>query len=167
MGYPRGLIRYDSEANLELPTPGQPKLHWKRLKIIGWGAAMLIMTAALINSVGQRSSIDAAVQQVRQPLYVMLSDGNIRNRYQVRITNKSTEDEVYAISAKGIPAQALDMGNFSEVQVHTGKSLIIQASVSLPPKLAENTHNFEFIVTPKSNPENALHLETRFDFKHE
>lgn len=167
MGYPRGLIRYDSEANLELPAPGQPKLHWKRLKIIGWGAAMLIMTAALINSVGQRSSIDAAVQQVRQPLYVMLSDGNIRNRYQVRITNKSTKDEVYAISAKGIPAQALDVGNFSEVHVHTGKSLIIQASVSLPPKLAENTHNFEFIVTPKSNPENALHLETRFDFKHE
>lgn len=167
MGYPRGLIRYDSEANLALPVPAKPKLHWKSLKIVGWGIALVVMTAWLIVSVGHRSSLDAAVQQVRQPLYVMLSDGHIRNRYQVRITNKSIEDEVYVITARGIPEQALDMGNFREVNVHAGKSLIIQAGVSLPPQLAESTHKFEFVVTPKSNPEQALQMETRFDFKHE
>jgi cytochrome c oxidase accessory protein FixG len=167
MGYPRGLIRYDSEANLALLVPAKPKLHWKRLKIIGWGIALVIMTGALISSVGHRSSIDAAVQQVRQPLFVMLSDGKIRNRYQVRITNKSVEDEVYVITARGIPEEALDMGNFSEVKVHAGKSLIVQAGISLPQKLAESTHTLQFVVTPKSNPAQALQLGTRFDYKHE
>lgn len=167
MSYPRGLIRYDSEANLELLVPAKPKLHWKRLKIMGWGAALVIMTGALISSVGHRSSIDAAVQQVRQPLFVTLSDGSIRNRYQVRITNKAVEDDVFVITAQGLPEKALDMGNFREVTVHAGKSLIIQAGVSLPPQLAESTHIFNFVVTPKHKPDEELLLETRFDYKHD
>lgn len=167
MDYPRGLIRYDSEANLALPVPAKPRLHWKRLKIIGWGAALVIMTGALVSSVGHRSSLEAAVEQVRQPLFVMLSDGKIRNRYQVRITNKSLDDEVYVISARGVPEEALDMGNFSEVQVHAGKSLIVQAAVSLAPQVAQSTRGLAFVVTPKRKPEEALQLETRFDYRHE
>lgn len=167
MGYPRGLIRYDSEANLALPVPGKPHLHWKRLKIIGWGVALVVITAALVSSVGHRSFVDAAVQQIRQPLFVLLSDGSIRNRYQLRITNKSVEDELYVITAKGLPPQALDMGNFSEIRVHAGKSLVVQAGVSLPPQIASSTHAFNFIVTPKTHPEQAIEIETRFDYKHD
>jgi cytochrome c oxidase accessory protein FixG len=167
MGYPRGLIRYDSEANLALPVPAKPKVDWMRKNIIAWGVAVVVMTLALVSSVGQRSSLDAAVQQVRQPLFVMLTDGKIRNRYQLRITNKTVEDEVYLITARGVPDQALDMGNFSEVKVHAGKSLVIQAGVTLTPQLAETTHRFEFVVTPKSSSAQALLLETRFDYRHE
>ncbi len=82
----------------------------------------MLITGTLISSIDHRSSLDAAVQQVRQPLYVMLSDGRIRNRYQVRITNKSVEDVVYVISARGVPEQSLDVGNFREVKVHAGKA---------------------------------------------
>ncbi|MDO9190958.1 MAG: cytochrome c oxidase accessory protein CcoG [Sulfurimicrobium sp.] len=167
MSYPRGLIRYDSEANLALPVPAKPRLHWKSPKVVGWGIALLVMTIWLINSIGHRSNLDATVQQIRQPLFTTLSDGKIRNRYQVRITNKSVEDESYVISSRGLPEHALEMGNFSEVKVHAGKSLIIQAGVSLLPKQAESTHNFEFVVTPRTFPDQALQLGTRFDFKHE
>jgi len=167
MGYPRGLIRYDSEANLAAAVPAKPKLHWKRLKIIGWGLALAIMSGTLISSIGHRTSIDAAVQQVRQPLFVMLSDGQIRNRYQIRITNKGVDDEIYDITAKGVPAAALDMGNFREVKVHAGKSLIVQASVILSRDMAEHAKNLEFVVTPRSQPEHAITLATRFDYKHD
>jgi len=166
MAYPRGLIRYDSEANLEAPVPTKPHLDWKRPKIIGWGLALVIMSGALISSVGHRTSLDAAVQQVRQPLFVMLTDGQIRNRYQVRITNKGVEDEIYVITAKGVPETALDMGNFREVKVHAGKSLIVQASVKLPQEMAEHLKNIEFVVTPKSQPAQAVTLVTRFDYQH-
>lgn len=167
MGYPRGLIRYDSEANLSAPMPSNPHLHWKRLKIAGWGVALAIMSGALIFSVEHRTSLDAAVQQVRQPLFVMLSDGHIRNRYQIRITNKAVEDEVYDITVKGVPDAALDMGNFREVKVRAGKSLIVQASVSLPREMAEHDNHFEFVVTPRSQPAHAVTLATRFDYKHD
>ncbi|MEN6585339.1 MAG: cytochrome c oxidase accessory protein CcoG [Sulfuricella sp.] len=167
IGFPQGLIRYDSEANLSAKVPSKPRLHWKRLKIIGWGVALAIMSGALISSVGHRTSLDAAVQQMRQPLFVMLSDGRIRNRYQIRITNKGVEDEVYDITTKGVPDTALDMGNFREVKVHAGKSLIVQASVSLPPEMAEHENNVEFVVTPRSQPAHAVTLATRFDHKHD
>lgn len=167
MSYPRGLIRYDSEANLAAATPTQPRLHWKRLKIIGWGLALVIMTGALVSSVGHRTSMDAAVQQVRQPLFVILSDGQVRNRYQIRITNKAVEDEHYTISARGVPDTALDMGNFRELTVHAGKSLIVQASVILPAQTAATTHGIEFVVTARSQPAQPIVLPTRFDYKHE
>jgi len=167
MGYPRGLIRYDSEANLAAPMPAKPKLHWARLKIIGWGVALVVMTGALFYSVGHRTSLDAAVSQVRQPLFVILSDGRMRNRYQIRITNKAVEDETFVISAKGVPDAALDLGNFREVLVHAGKSLIVQASVMLPPEMAEHTNSLEFVITPKHKPDQAVTLPTRFDSRHE
>lgn len=167
MGYPRGLIRYDSEANLARPVPEKPKLHWLRLKILGWGAALAVMTAALFFSVGHRSSLDAAVQQVRQPLFVVLSDGHIRNRYQIRITNKSVEDEAFRIGVRGVPETALDVGEFRTVRVHAGKSLIVQASVALSPEEAERTERFDFIVTPGEQADQAVVLSTRFDSRHE
>ena len=167
MGYPRGLIRYDSEANLAATTRERPKLHWTRLKIAGWGVALVAMTGSLFYSVEHRASEDAAVQQVRQPLFVLLSDGQIRNRYQIRITNKTEEDQAYSITVSGLPENALDMGNFREVTVHSEKSLILQASITLAPADAERTPRFEFVVTPKREPGQAMHLPTHFDYKQE
>jgi len=167
MGYPRGLIRYDSEANLAAEVPAKPKLHWMRFKILGWGVALVVMTVALVTNIGSRSEVDASVQQVRQPLFVLLSDGTIRNRYQIRVTNKEVEDEIYRIEVTGIPESALDMGNFKEVRIATGKSLIVQASVALPLEEAKRLKGFDFVVTPKNKPDQKATLNTRFDYQHQ
>jgi cytochrome c oxidase accessory protein FixG len=162
-GFPRGLIRYDSEKNLALPTPVAPKLHWKRLKIIGYGVALVLMSAYLVYSINTRGSFDRAVSQVRQPLYVVLTNGDIRNRYQVRITNKAAQDQTYQISARGIPAAALDLGHFREISIKPGHSGLVQASVHLPPALAAHTQHFEMVITPLGKPEDARAEVIRFD----
>nr|WP_124946259.1 cytochrome c oxidase accessory protein CcoG [Sulfurirhabdus autotrophica] len=166
MGYPRGLIRYDSEANMESPAPVKPKLHWKRLKIIGNGAAVLLMATYLLYSIGHRTNYEETVQQIRQPLFVVLSDGQIRNRYQIRVTNKSSTDEIYHIGVSGIPETALDLGEIGELNVHAGKSLMVQASVKLEPAMANKVQHFAFIITPKSKPETATKRMTQFYSKH-
>lgn len=152
MGFPRGLIRYDSEANLSAAAPTKPRLHWKRLKVVGYGLSIVLMTGYLVYSVATRSSYENAVTQIRQPLFVQMSNGDIRNRYQIRITNKLDTAERYAISATGIPASALDLGNFSEVEVRPGHSVTILASVTLPPEQAVKTHLVTFVITPESTP---------------
>lgn len=146
MGYPRGLVRYDSEVNLTSAQPAPVKLDWKRLKVIGWGLSIVLMAAYLFYDIGHRASFEHSIQQVRQPLYVTLSDGSIRNRYQIRLTNISGAEETYSITANGLPAGALDLGNFSEVTVRNGKSVIIQASVKLPPEAAARLTDFEFVI---------------------
>lgn len=162
-GFPRGLIRYDSEKNLAAATPAKPKADWKRLKTIGYGVALVLMSGYLVYSISTRGSFDRAVNQIRQPLYVVLSNGDIRNRYQVRITNKSGQDQTYSISGRGIPSGALDLGNFREITVRPGHSGLVQASVRLPPEAAARTRSFELIITPQGKPNEARTETVRFD----
>jgi polyferredoxin len=147
MGYPRGLLRYDSETNLARPIPAQPRLDWKRLKVIGYGISLVLMTAYLIYDIQHRQSFEHSIQQVRQPLYVTLSDGAIRNRYQIRLTNLSGRDDIYRIAATGLPAGALDLGNFAQVNVRNGKSVTVLASVVLKPEQADSLETFSFQIS--------------------
>lgn len=147
MQYPKGLIRYDSETNL---VAAQPKsglhLEWKNVKVLGYGASLVLMTGYLFYSIATRQSFDHSIQQIRQPLFVTLSDGSIRNRYQIRLTNISGHEETYTIEARGLPAGALDIGSFNQVAVKNGKSVIVQASVKLDPARAQRLDQFEFVI---------------------
>ena len=161
--FPRGLIRYDSEGNLAAETPAPPRLHWKSVKTVGYGLALILMSAYLVYSIGTKGSFDRAVSQIRQPLYVVLSNGDIRNRYQIRITNKSGQEQTYGISARGLPADALDLGNFAELTIKPGHSGIVQASVRLPPPLAAATEHVTFIISPRGKPAEARTETVHFD----
>jgi polyferredoxin len=161
--FPRGLIRYDSEKNLASPEPAAPKVQWKRLKTIGYGVALVLMIGYLGYSVATRGSFDRAVNQIRQPLYVVLSNGDIRNRYQIRITNKAAQEQTYVFSARGIPAGALDLGNFREITIKPGHSGLVQASVRLSPEVAAKTEHFELVITPLGKPAEARSETVRFD----
>lgn len=162
-GFPQSLIRYDSEQNLAAEKPTAPKLQWKSLKTIGYGTALILMSAYLVYSISTRGGFDRAVNQIRQPLYVVLSNGDIRNRYQIRITNKSAQDQTYQISSTGIPAEALDLGSLHEITIKPGHSGLLQASVRLAPALATKTHHFELLVTPQGKPADARSETVRFD----
>ncbi len=146
IGWPRGLVRYDSETNLAKPRPDPVRLHWKSLKVLGYGIALVLMTAFLVYDMSHRASFEHSIQQIRQPLYVVLSDGSIRNRYQIRLTNLSGAEETYRIEARGLPPDALDLGSFREVRIRNGKSVIVQASVKLDPAKAGEIRAFEFVI---------------------
>ncbi|HZV98331.1 MAG TPA: cytochrome c oxidase accessory protein CcoG [Methylophilaceae bacterium] len=156
VGFPRGLIRYDSEKNLHSEAPHKPRLEWKRLKVVGYAAALVIASAVLFYNIGTRSETEVTVQQIRQPLFIMLSDGSFRNRYQIHLVNKTEYDQVYNVRVRGIPADSLDMGNIPEIKVRAGKNLNINAKVNLNSDLAQKTEKFEFVITPENRAEGEL-----------
>jgi cytochrome c oxidase accessory protein FixG len=161
--FPRGLIRYDSEGNLATAAPAKPRLHWKRLSVIGYGVALVLMTGLLAWSIATRGSYDVVVSQVRQPLFVVLSNGDIRNRYQIRITHKGDGTETFTIGVRGLPEGAVDLGNFREIAVRSGHSGVVQASVRLDPALAARTPRVEFIITPRARPDETRSVGAHFD----
>ncbi|MEZ0232122.1 MAG: cytochrome c oxidase accessory protein CcoG [Methylophilaceae bacterium] len=163
VGYPRGLIRYDSEINLKSPTPTKPSIQWMRPKVIGYALSVLLMTGTLAYHIGTRLDTEVAIQQVRQPLFIKLSDGSIRNRYQIHLVNKTELDETYQVGVKGIPDDALDMGNIPHLKVSAGKDLRVNAKVSLSRELAAKTKKFKFIIKPSSRDEAPLEIETNFN----
>ena len=162
VGYPRGLIRYDSERNMASPTPHPPKVMWKRFKVLGYAGAILLMTSVLFYNIGTRSDTEVNIQQVRQPLFVLLSDGSVRNRYQIHIVNKTETEQTYEVTVHHIPKEALDMGNIPEIKVRAGKALAVNAKINLSHELAEKTHEFEFEVTQVSTGE-KMELEASFN----
>lgn len=167
VGYPKGLIRYDSEFNIDSKNPGKPHLEWFRLRTLGYGIAILVMSSVLIYNISARSEIELSIQPVRQPLFVVLSNGDIRNRYQVHITNKSQEVQKYRISVNGIPDGALDLGEMSEVSVRQGKSLMVLANVKLSPAMVSQVNEVEFVITPLKKPDQAVIKKVHFYAEHE
>lgn len=161
--FPRGLIRYDAETNLAQHKPAPPRLHWKRLSIVGYGAALLGMSGVLMYSVATRENFDSTVSQIRQPLYVMMSNGDIRNRYQIHLTNKLSQPVRYRIDTPNLPAGTTDIGNFQIVQLPPGRSALVQASVRLSAEQAAKTHDVEFHITPLNVPGEARVEKVHFD----
>lgn len=153
VGFPTGLIRYDSERNIQSNSPHPAKIMWKRFKVLGYATALTLMTGILLYNIGQRKDVEVNVQQIRQPLYVTLSDGSIRNRYMVHIVNKNEIDQIYKIAVDNIPPEALDLGSLSEIKIRAGKALSVNAKVTLGYELAEKTHSFEFKVKEVSSGE--------------
>ncbi len=113
IGEPRGLIDYCTLADEMLEHGGAaPAPVWKRvirprtiLYTVLWCAVGLGMVVALF----MRDSIGLSVAPDRNPLYVTLSDGTIRNTYTVKIQNMNGEPHPFRISVKSEPELRLDL----------------------------------------------------------
>ncbi len=103
VGKPRGLISYLALTDETRERAGQPpKSVWKHvfrprtvLYTVLWSAVGIGLVVALF----LRSPIDVNVTPVRNPEYVVLSDGAIRNTYDLRLRNKYGQDHWFAFSA--------------------------------------------------------------------
>jgi cytochrome c oxidase accessory protein FixG len=100
VGRPRGLIGYDTIAGVER---GDRHYSFLRPRTILYalliGAVGLVMLLALLN----RSTLSVAIQRDRNPLFVRLTDGSIRNGYTLKILNKHHEAHRYRLTLEGIP----------------------------------------------------------------
>jgi len=108
IGKPRGLIDYmalSDEVGERAGKPPRPVwAHVLRPRTIFytllWGGVGLGLVFALFI----RADISMTVAPVRNPTYVTLSDGTIRNTYDVRLLNKHGEERLFDLSVLGDPA---------------------------------------------------------------
>jgi len=162
VGFPRGLIRYDSEYNVESGSPKPPHLSWKRLKVLGYLIAIIGMSALLVVSVLHQTDMEDSVEQIRQPLYVVMSNGEIRNRYEIHLDNDSQGDAVYQISTPDLPAGALDLGVMQTVRVHSGQTVLVDVGVLLWPDQIMKHRKFNFVIKSLTNPKDVEVIPSNF-----
>src|SRR5690606_8012975 len=82
-----------------------------------------------------RTEIDLNVTPVRNPTYVTLSDGSIRNSYDLRLRNKHGEEHWFAVSATsetGLFTLALEGEQGLKVQVPANETRSIRLYVTAP-----------------------------------
>ena len=105
VGKPRGLIDYmalsDEASERE---GGKAKNIWKHIfrpRTILYTTLWSLVGVGLVVALFMRSDIDLTVAPVRNPTFVTLADGTIRNTYEVRLRNKHGEERPFQISVTG------------------------------------------------------------------
>ncbi len=79
----------------------KPKPVWKhifRTRTLIYTALWSLVGVGLVVALFIRSDIELTVSPVRNPQFVMQSDGSIRNIYDVRLRNKSGDDRLFHLS---------------------------------------------------------------------
>ena len=102
IGRPRELIGYMALTDETRERAGaKPKSIWAhvfRVRTVLYTVLWAGVGVGLVVALFLRSPIDLSVTPVRNPTFVTLSDGGIRNAYDLRLRNMQGEDAQFALS---------------------------------------------------------------------
>ena len=107
IGRPTGLIAYDTDINGQRRQAGKPPIYRLiRARTILYAAVIVAVGGLMLYALATRSPINVSVLHDRNPLFVLLSDGGVRNNYMVRILNKG-ERRTFTLDVSGLPGAQL------------------------------------------------------------
>jgi cytochrome c oxidase accessory protein FixG len=160
--YPTGLIRYTSENQLQ-----GKRTNWFKLKNIGYAVAILIVIGLLTWSISHRAVLEMSVHQVRQPLYVMLSDGSIQNRYTIKINNKLSKAVTYNLTVRDLPGAQWEVRPSPQIKLGPGESASYEVRVWLKPVAgADDDRDFMFVLTHELQDKALVSKQVDFYIPH-
>jgi cytochrome c oxidase accessory protein FixG len=103
LGRPTGLIAYDTDSAVARRVAGKPAAYKPiRPRTLYYGIALAIVSGLMIWGLTHRSPVDLHVLRDRNPTFVRLHDGAVRNGYTLKITNRSFERRDFAIAFSGV-----------------------------------------------------------------
>ncbi len=113
IGKPRGLVDYMALSDEPRERSGQPPrniwTHILRPRTIMYTTLWSLVGIGLVFALFVRSHIDMSIAPVRNPVYVTLSDGSIRNTYDVRLRNMTNDPTTFRLFATGHPQLRLQL----------------------------------------------------------
>lgn len=147
VGLPRGLVRYDTERRLEEKNAGKPvsHLHLIRPRTIYYACVMAIVGGIMLYALISRQPLDMSVLHDRNPLFVQLSGGDIRNGYDLKILNKTHENHSYKLEVKGLNGAQISM-----VGAGVGKGAIQPSNIAVA---ADSVGQYKIFVQAPIRPQ--------------
>ncbi|WP_321394443.1 cytochrome c oxidase accessory protein CcoG [Emcibacter sp.] len=163
IGRPRGLIAYDSLANFEARAKGE-KEHFRliRPRTIIYSTLILVVGGFMLYTLLTRAELEVNVLRDRNPVFVQLSSGDIRNGYTLKILNKSRSDRDFAINVTGLDNYEIRVEGVTDMTenglpvVHVEKDRLrsVKVYVSAHRKhLAGSSTDISFVVHDVNGPE--------------
>jgi cytochrome c oxidase accessory protein FixG len=115
VGRPKSLIAYATMRNAD-DTRADPRAGWSilRPRTFVYGGLMVLVVCAMLWAMAHRSVLDVSVLADRNPLFVLLSDGSLRNNYTVKILNKTHEIGRFRLDVSGLPGVRLSITGFDD-----------------------------------------------------
>ncbi|KKW91500.1 MULTISPECIES: cytochrome c oxidase accessory protein CcoG [Sphingobium] len=107
VGRPRGLIDYCTQDDAEAEQKGAPPRPvlktLLRPRTIAYFAVWVGIGAAMLFALGARERLEISAQQDRNPIFVRLSDGAIRNAYTVKLRNMEARPRAMEVGLIDLP----------------------------------------------------------------
>ncbi|MEM6303458.1 MAG: cytochrome c oxidase accessory protein CcoG [Pseudomonadota bacterium] len=138
IGKPRGLIDYlalaDEPREREGMAPRPYWIHVLRPRTMIYTALWAGFGLLLVFALFIRPEIDVTVAPIRNPQYVTLSDGAIRNAYDIRLRNKHGEDRPFRVQVTGDLSLrvALEGTAYEQVRVTANETRLQRVYVMAP-----------------------------------
>jgi polyferredoxin len=149
MGYPRGLIRFDTQNGMaQHLTRSQRLRRVFRPRVLVYSAILLLLVGGLVASMALRSPFRVDVVRDRASLARLVDDGQIENLYRLQIMNATEQPQRYRVTVQGLPGVRIEGSDTVEVQPAEARWLTV--SVRVPPETAASraagAHPIEFEV---------------------
>jgi len=144
---PRGLIAYDTDANVVArQTGGEVRYRIIRPRTILYTVLFIAIGVLMLAGLMNRSTLDINVLRDRQPNFVKLTDGSVRNGYTLKVMNKATETRQLELGTIGLPSPL--------VRVVGQDTLLLDVP-------ADEAVEFRVLITE----DDLANLETRIDYR--
>lgn len=104
IGRPLGLIAYDTVAKQEANAVGlHEPFRPVRPRTLLYAGLLALVSAVMLVAWFNRTLLEINVLHDRNPPFVQLSDGGVRNAYTVKLLNKRQHPGTFAIETEGLP----------------------------------------------------------------
>ena len=158
VGRPRGLIAYETFSHPVARAEGrQARVKLIRPRTMIYAGLIAVVGGIMLFALLTRDTLHLNVLRDRNPLFVTLSDGSVRNGYTLKIVNKEHMEKTLTVSVDGLEGATLFeplSGQRGRIDVATDPDSLasIKLYVSVPPDrlaardLRDGTGEIRFVV---------------------
>ena len=165
---PRDLIRWSTLAEQQAKEQGGSGVAWRpvRARTILYALLVGLVTAVMAAAFFLRTDTELTVQRDRNPNFVRLSNGDIRNSYTVKILNKRRTEQRFQLGLDGLPSATLGFvgaeidgsGAAARLLVHPDTVGSFRVFVTVPSGAAPSgSKSIEFSIRGPDGREEASH----------
>jgi cytochrome c oxidase accessory protein FixG len=158
MGYPRGLIRYTTQNELEV---GRPR-RILRPRVLVYSTLLGAIAIALVVAVLLRVPLELDAIRDRNQLYRETADGRVENVYTLKILNMDTRPHSYRLRATGVEGLAVA---FDRAEISAAGGEVIELPVRVqaaPARLAARSTPIRFVLEAEDDPRLRKEEPARF-----
>jgi len=156
MSYPKGLIRYSTQAALE----GKPARILRPRSVI-YALLLLALVAGFVVAVAARSPIGMEVLRDRNALYRDTGDGWVENVYTVRIVNKDSGPRHLTLKLEGPEALSLE-AETTALDLEAGEVKGFPVRIRMPAGALRGGHRIEIEAVSRETGRELASGESRF-----
>ena len=175
-GKPRGLIAYATLEDCSREAAGaEPRRVLKTLfrpRTIAYFMLWCSIGLAMLFALGDRTRLSISAQHQRNPAWVQLSDGHVRNNYTVKLRNMQTRPREMVVTMDGLPGAVMwtEGGSRETAGTSVRTTVPADALAKLPifiaaPGGGERMRDFTFTVRDAEGQESAA-TEAGFERPH-